>query len=114
MKTLIILASLALAPPALAQSIYKCPQPDGTLSYQHARCPDGSRERLTIKGNGAESGDTGKAAPPSRPQNRESSASSVAVQPSTRPITESNAWKGLDKIQQESTETINALNRLRR
>lgn len=114
MKTvsLFIALSLLFALPAMAQPVYKCPQPDGAIKYQKARCPEGGR--IQIKDNGTVTGPANAvpvpvtAAAPAKP-----AAPPVIVQ-QPRSVMDSQAWKGLDKIQAESTATINALNRLRR
>lgn len=116
MKTTLIIIALLITGPAWGQRVYKCPQPDGSLKYQSARCPDGTRGRIQIKDNGAVSGPandvaaspTVPVAAPFRP------APAPAPAPKSRSVTESQSWKGLQKTIDESTQTINALNRMRR
>lgn len=56
MKRLLIIAALTAAfiAPVSGQTVYKCPQPDGKISYQRARCPEGSR--MAVQDNGKASG----------------------------------------------------------
>lgn len=130
MKALILALSL-LTLPAFGQAVYKCPQPDGSLKYQSTRCPDGTRGRIQIQDNGTVTGVPAADAPTGlRPgeqailnqvkQREEAQHNAAAAPPpsavSARPrsVMDSQAWKGNEKIIQESTQTINALNRLRR
>lgn len=113
MKTLFLALSL-ITLPAMAQPVYKCPQPDGSLKYQSTRCPDGTRGRIQIKDNGTVTGPANAVpvpatvAAPAKPAEPR-----VMVQPQ-RSVMDSQAWKGTQKIIDESTQTINDLNRLRR
>lgn len=112
MNRTILLLALALSAPALSQPVYKCPQPDGSIAYQKSRCPEGGR--IGIQDNGSQSGDI-QAAP--APASNSGIPPAAAVQPASRygsSVTESPAWKGLDRIQDESTQTINALTRQRK
>jgi len=54
MNRMILSLTLLLTAPAFGQ-IYKCPQPDGKISYQAARCAAGSR--LPIQDNGRGGGE---------------------------------------------------------
>lgn len=45
---------LVLLNPVIAQPVYKCPQPDGKISYQRAKCPAGNR--MAVQDNGKASG----------------------------------------------------------
>ena len=116
MKALILALSL-ITLPAFGQAVYKCPQPDGSLKYQSTRCPDGTRGRIQIEDNGTVSGPANAVAVQPAPP-----AAATAVAPTEprvivrqhRSVTDSQAWKGNEKIIHESTQTINALNRLRR
>lgn len=108
----LILAIALSAAPAISQTVYKCPQPDGSIAYQKSRCPEGGR--IGIQDNGSQSGDI-QAAP--APASNSGIPPAAAVQPASRygsSVTESPAWKGLDRIQDESTQTINALTRQRK
>lgn len=112
MNRITLTLAIALSAPVAAQTVYKCPQPDGSISYQKARCPEGGR--IGIQDNGKQSGAV-------QTVTLSASSSSIippaaAVQPANRygsSVTESPAWKGLDQIQAESTRTINALTRRR-
>ena len=66
------------------QPVYKCPQPDGSIVRQESPCRESDTQ-------------------PAQPASRYGSS-----------VTESPAWKGLDRIQDESTQTINALTRQRK
>ncbi len=84
MNRMILMFALVISAPALSQPVYKCPQPDGSIVRQESPCPE----------NGTQ---------PVQPASRYGSS-----------VTESPAWRGLDKIQAESTQTINALTRQRK
>lgn len=122
-RTLLIIG-ISLAAPAYGQTVYKCPTPDGKISYQRAKCPEGGR--MVIQDNGKSSGDEnqtslrpGEQALLNDSQKREQAERQAATkadaktQPAIQPsVTKSEAWRGLDKIQQESTATINSLTRM--
>lgn len=110
MKVPLILISAMIAGPALAQPVYKCTQPDGRLHYQSARCPDGTR--IPIQDNGFVTGPA-NTLPAATPVATPQSAQPVLVRPQ-RSVTESQAWKGNERIIRESTQTINTLHRLHR
>ena len=111
MKTLFLALSL-ITLPAMAQPVYKCPQPDGSLKYQSTRCPDGRRGSIQIKDNGTVTGPA-NAIPAATPVATQQPDQPVLVRPQ-RSVTESQAWKGNERIIRESTQTINTLNRLHR
>lgn len=117
MKTLILLSAL-IAMPAMAQPVYKCPQPDGSLKYQSTRCPDGTRGRIQIQDNGVVTGPANAViSSPTVPTAKPTPvAAPFRPAPATqsRSVMDSQAWKGSQKIIDESTQTINSLNRLRR
>ena len=54
-KPLLLMVLLTL--PAFGQSVYKCPQPDGKISYQRARCAEGGK--ISIQDNGSGTRPTG-------------------------------------------------------
>lgn len=122
-RTLLII-SLSLAVPAYGQTVYKCPTQDGKISYQRAKCPDGGR--MPIQDNGKASGDEnqtslrpGEQALLNDSQKREqaerqdATKADTKTQPATQPsVTKSEAWRGLDRIQKESTATIHSLTRM--
>jgi hypothetical protein len=110
MKVPLILLSAMIAGPALAQPVYKCPQTDGSLHYQSARCSEGTR--IPIKDNGVVTGPA-NALPAATPVATPQPAQPLLVRPQ-RSVTESQAWKGNERIIRESTQTINTLNRLHR
>lgn len=118
MKTTMILIALLITGPAWGQKVYKCPQPDGSLKYQSTRCPDGTRGRIQIKDNGVVTGPANAVvSSPTVPTTQPTPVAAPfrpAPAPRSRSVTDSQAWKGLDKIQAESTSTINALQRLQR
>ncbi len=84
MNRTILILALVLSAPALSQPVYKCPQPDGSIVRQESPCRESDTQ-------------------PAQPASRYGSS-----------VTESPAWKGLDRIQDESTQTINALTRQRK
>ncbi len=118
-RTLLII-SLSLAVPAYGQTVYKCPTPDGKISYQRAKCPDG--RRMPIQDNGKASGDEnqtslrpGEQALLNDSQKREQAERQDATKADTKTqpsATKSEAWRGLDRIQKESTATIHSLTRM--
>lgn len=123
MRITIAVVALAFSAAASGQTVYKCQQPDGKMIYQSTRCMDGSRGRMMIQDNGVVSGEANQSG--LRPGEQAVLNTAIKPAPSAEPVTtpqpapprsvtESRAWKGLDKIQQESTDTINALNRLLR
>jgi hypothetical protein len=105
-----LLLSALITLPAMAQPVYKCPQPDGSLKYQSTRCPDGTR--IPIQDNGVVTGPA-NAIPAATPVATQQPDQPVLVRPQ-RSVTESQAWKGNERIIRESTQTINTLNRLHR
>lgn len=118
-RTLLII-SLSLAVPAYGQTVYKCPTPDGKTSYQRAKCSDG--RRMPIQDNGKASGDEnqtslrpGEQALLNDSQKREQAERQDATKADTKTqpsVTKSEAWRGLDRIQKESTATIHSLTRM--
>lgn len=116
MKTTLMIIALLITAPAMGQAVYKCPQPDGSLKYQSSRCPDGTRGRIQIQDNGVVSGPANDvpAQAPIPATVAPAKIESPAVVRSQRSVTESQAWKGNERIIQESTQTINALQRLQR
>lgn len=111
MNRITLTLAIALSVPVAAQTVYKCPQPDGSIAYQKSRCPEGGR--IGIQDNGKQSGAVQAVTPPAI---NPTAPPAAAVQPANRygsSVTESPAWKGLDRIQAESTQTINALTRKR-
>jgi len=118
MKTTLMIIALLITAPAMGQAVYKCPQPDGSLKYQSSRCPDGTRGRIQIQDNGTVTGPANDVvSSPTVPTTKPTPVAAPfrpAPAPQSRSVTESQAWKGLDKIQAESTSTINALQRMKR
>lgn len=89
MNRMILSLTLILVAPAFGQAVYKCPQPDGKISYQAARCATGSR--MAIQDNGRGGGEL-------RPE------------PAARPASESaglreGEQKMLEQVQQQEKET---------
>lgn len=114
MKTILMLLMVMLTGTAMGQAVYKCPQPDGSLKYQSARCPDGTRGRIHIQDNGVVSGPANVTPVPVPVSTEPAKPEPTLVVRPQRSVTDSQAWKGNERIIQESTQTINALQRLQR
>lgn len=111
-----------VALPAFGQTIYKCPCPDGTSSYQQTPCPQGSR--MAVQGNGSGSGaDADAGLRPGEKQaleearqrheaaKHEAARQAAATQPTASPYARSSAHEGLNKIINESDATLRSLYR---
>lgn len=90
MNRMILSLTLILATPAFGQAVYKCPQPDGKISYQAARCASGSR--MAIQDNGRSGGEL-RQEPAARPASAESAGLREGEQ------------RMLEQVQQREKET---------
>lgn len=121
MRLLTFLLGAALLVPAFGQSVYKCPQPDGKVSYQAARCPSGNR--MSVQDNGKASGEVQSSGiRPSEQaildsaKQRDDAQRAVAVEAQRKaippPARQTNVYDMLNNTERESSETIRSLTRM--
>lgn len=85
MNRMILILAITLSAPAMAQTIHKCPKPDGTTMIQQMPCSlTGGGETMTVKpiptGAGAGLSEGGKAYLEERNQYRSEEAKANAVE----------------------------------